>query len=104
MVTNYFCCRKELVDEGVDEGASRFMQVNIGKLIGDNHFDTLLHTHLRCSCLAVHNRPDGKHRFPGIAQGLGAGVCMCGVDDHHHADAVVKGAVHLHVVNARSGL
>jgi hypothetical protein len=35
----------------------------------------------------------------GLSGGLGASGGMGGVDDDHHADAIVKSAVHFHIVN-----
>ena len=49
--------------------------------------------------LRLHDCTDRVHGFARIAQRLGASGGMGGVDDHHHADAVIKRAVHFHIVN-----
>jgi hypothetical protein len=47
------------------------------------------------------NAADLEHLLAGGAQGCRAAVGVRGIDHDHHADAVVEGAVHLDVVDAR---
>jgi hypothetical protein len=65
--------------------------------------EALAHLHLRAVTLG-RDVADGVGGLAQRTQGVGACLRMFRIDHHHHADAVVEGAVHLDVVDASGGL